>query len=311
MKTNAKPFLAAAAGLMLLGPAVQNASAQRDTYGRPTYGTRSRPLEGRQYETMRALAHYLDETAQSALQTAVTDARRGASERRLLPLFRDFARRADEFHTMMDNYGTRRWDVPPRVNDLLVRARRVTAQLGTTYLAQSTRADWTNVVEVLDRMKRVTAGMDVEVPTARGGFEDYDRDYGTFRGARRASDEGGSAFGWTGSRLADFRRLAQELDEDVLRSHQIAETNRANYTIRQQEFLTELRRFAERAHAVRLQADAREVNRREIGPIVNQLLQDARATDRSLRDTRVFPQVLDQWSRTIDVLNRMADMARD
>ena len=302
-------FLAVGAGLMLLGPAAQNASAQRDrdVY----YGTRNRPLEGRRFETMRALAHYLDQRAQEALPTAVADSRRGAQGRRILPYVRDFARRADAFHTMMDNYETRRRDVPPQVNDLIMRARRINSRLGTTYIAQSTREEWTDVIEVLDRMRRVTAGQDVEVPRARGGFEDHDRDYGMFGDTRRTSNDVGGGFGWQGSRLAEFRQLAQELDQAALRSHQLAETNRASLSVRQQEFLSELRRFAERAHAVRLQADAREVNRREIVPIVNTLLQDARATDRSLRDTRVFPQVLDQWSRTIDVLNRMVDAARD
>ena len=299
-------FLAVGAGLMLMGPAAQLASAQ------VVYGTRNRPFEGRRYETMRALAHYLDETAQNALRTATADARRGASERRLLPDIRDFARRADRFHTEMDNYQTDRRDVAPRVSDLIQRARRVNDRLPGTYLATSTREDWTNVVDVLDRMKRVMAGQDVDVPMAHGGFEDYDRDYGMFGGVRRTGSSGGSGFGgWQGSRLADFRRLAQELDESALRSHQIAEQNRASYGIRQQEFLSELRRFAERSHEVRVQADNRDVNRRDIAPIVNQLLQDARATDRSLRETRVFQPVWEQWTRTIDVLNRMADLARD
>jgi hypothetical protein len=304
---NAKiSFLAVSAGLILSGTAVQTASAQG-----VIYGTRNRPLEGRRYETMRALAHYLDQTAQSALQTAQSDARRGASERRVLPLIRDFARRADAFHGVMDNYETSRRDVPPQVSDLILRARRVNERMGGTYLAASTRQDWSNVIDVLDRMKRLMAGQDVQVPDAHAGFKDYDRDYGMFGGVRRTGDEGGSLSGWAGTRLADFRNLARDLDESALRAHQIAETNRANYTNRQQDFLSDLRRFAERAHAVRLQADAREVNRREIAPIVNQLLQDARATDRSLRDTRVFPQVWDQWTRTIDVLNRMSDLARD
>jgi len=298
--------LAGCAGLLLLGLAAQTASAQT-----VIYGTRNRPLEGRRYETMRALAHYLDQTAQSALQTAVDDARRGAHGRRLLPLVRDFARRADTFHTLMDDYEARRQDVPPRVNDLITRARRINSRLGAgTYLARTTREDWTSVIDVLDSMKRVMAGEDVDVPMAHGDFEDYDRDYGPFGGVERAGGTGGSAFDLSGSRLEDFRRLAHELDTAALRSHQIAETNRANYTARQEEFLLDLRRFAERAHDVHVRADAGRVNPREMGPIVNRLLQDARATERSLRDTRVFPQVWDQWGETIDVLNRMADIVR-
>jgi hypothetical protein len=298
--------VARCAGILLLGLAAQTVSAQS-----VIYGTRNRPLEGRRYETMRALAHYLDETAQLALETAVDDARRGAQGRRLLPLVRDFARRADTFHTLMDGYEARRQELPPRVNDLLNRARRVNARLAEgTHMARNTREDWTSVIDVLESMKRVMAGEDVDVPAAHGDFEDYDRDYGPFGGVERARGTGDSAFELSGSRLEDFRRLAHELDTHALRSHQIAETSRANYTPRQDEFLLDLRRFAERAHDVHIRADAGRVDRREMGSIVNQLLQDARTTDRSLRDTRVFPQVWEQWAQTIDVLNRMTDLVR-
>ena len=303
MKTRIS-FLAASAGLILLGSTVP-ASAQR-----AVYGTRNSPFEGRRYETMRALAHYLDETSQSALQTAVEDARRGASERRVLPLVRDFARRADEFHKQMDNYEATRQDVPPRVIDLITRARRVNDRFGTAYVGDSTRQDWISVIDVLDRMKRLMAGEDVQVPVAHGRLDDYDRDYGMFGGVRRTGDTGGSRLGLSGSRLADFRRLAQYLDESALRSQQIAETNRADYPMGQQDFLSDLRRFAERAHDVHLRADAGDVNPREIGPIVNQLLQDARATDRSLRSTRALPQLWDQWTRTIDTLDSMSALVR-
>jgi len=296
-------FLALGAGIIFLGAAAQDAMAQGGYYG-----TRTRPFEGRRYETMRALAHYLDETAQSALETATIDARRGASERQTLPLIRDFARRADQFHTQMDNYEATRQDVPTRVIDLITRARNVTGRMGTTYVAGTTRQDWASVVDVLDRMKRLMGGEDVQVPVAHGRLDDYDRDYGMFGGVRRTSD-GGPATAWSGTRLADFRRLAEYLDESAQRSYQLAQTHPAAYTPRQQAFLSDLRAFGDRAHAVRVQADGREVNRRDIGPIVHQLLQDARATDRSLRDTRVFPEVWDQWARTIDTLDKMAALA--
>ena len=298
-------LLMLSAGILLLGSAVPAVNAQT-----VVYGTRSRPLEGRRYETMRALAHYLDETAQYALETAVDDAQSGAQGRSLLPLVRDFARRADAFHSLMDNYEATRRDVPPRVTDLVTRARRINSRLQTTYIAPSTLEDWTGVIDVLDRMKRLMGGENVEVPVAHGDLEDYDRDYGTFGGVERTGGTGGSAFDLSGYRLEEFRRLAHDLDQDALRSHQIAETNRVNYSSRQQEFLSDLRRFAERAHDVHVRADEGRVDPREMAPIVSRLLQDARDTDRSLRDTRVFPEVWDQWSETLDVLSRMADLVQ-
>jgi len=296
-------FLAAGAGILLLGPGVPIASAQADIYG-----TRQRPLEGRRYETMRALAHYLDESSQSALETFTEAAKNHSGERKMLPQVQDFARRADSFHSLMDNYEANRRDVPPQVNDLLSRARRINSRLNSTYIARSTREGWTDVIDVMDKMKRVVAGEEVDVPMAHGNLEDYDRDYGMFGGVRRTA--GNAGLGLTGYRLEQFQRLAHELDQNALRSHQIAETNRAGYNDRQEEFLSDLRRFAGRAHDVHVRADADRVDPQEMAPIVSQLLQDARDTDRSLRDTRVFPEVWDQWGQTIDVLNQMADLVR-
>ena len=107
-------FLAASAGILLLGAGVPIASAQADIYG-----TRQRPLEGRRYETMRALAHYLDESSQSALDTFTEAAKNRSGERKMLPQVQDFARRADSFHSMMDNYEANRRDVPPQVKEPL------------------------------------------------------------------------------------------------------------------------------------------------------------------------------------------------
>jgi hypothetical protein len=296
-------FLAAGAGILLLGLGVPMASAQADIYG-----TRQRPLEGRRYETMRALAHYLDESSKSALDTFTEAAKNRSGERKMLPQVQDFARRAESFHALMDNYEANRRDVPPQVNDLLSRARRINSRLNSTYIARSTREGWTDVIDVMDKMKRVVAGEEVDVPMAHGNLEDYDRDYGMFGGVRRTA--GNAGLGLTGYRLEQFQRLAHELDQNALRSHQIAETNRAGYNDRQEEFLSDLRRFAGRAHDVHVRADADRVDPQEMAPIVSQLLQDARDTDRSLRDTRVFPEVWDQWGQTIDVLNQMADLVR-
>ena len=74
----------AVAGFVLAGT---SASAQ------VRYGTYDQPLEGQRYDTMRALAHYLDETAQDALQGATQDARYGtAAQRRVVTTVRAFAR---------------------------------------------------------------------------------------------------------------------------------------------------------------------------------------------------------------------------
>src|SRR3972149_6741901 len=72
MRTKTLFLVAPVAAGVVLGP-VPAASAE------PQYGTRDRPLESQRYETLRALAHHLDETARGALEGATDDAHHGAS----------------------------------------------------------------------------------------------------------------------------------------------------------------------------------------------------------------------------------------
>src|SRR5205809_6521900 len=91
-----------AAGV-LLGASLPSAMAEAP------YGTRGRPLEGQRYETLRALASHLDETARGALEGAADESHRGASsseEDRFLSSIRAFARGAESFHRRVDDYRT-------------------------------------------------------------------------------------------------------------------------------------------------------------------------------------------------------------
>ena len=88
MRKNTLFLVAAGAAGALLGLSWQAGSAESP------YGTRDRPLEGQRYETLRALANRLDETARGALEGAAAEARRGASsseEDRFMPSIRSFA----------------------------------------------------------------------------------------------------------------------------------------------------------------------------------------------------------------------------
>src|SRR3989304_2298665 len=71
MRTKTLFLVATVAAGVVLGP-LPAASAETQ------YGTRDRPLETQRYETLRALAHHLDETARGALEGATDAAEPGA-----------------------------------------------------------------------------------------------------------------------------------------------------------------------------------------------------------------------------------------
>jgi len=271
------------------------------------WGTYEQPLEGRRFETMRALAHHLDEAAQDALAGIVQARRRGtAADRRYITAVRDFARRAENFHTRMDDYEYSTFDIPDEVDYLTTRARRVNQLVRQVAAYQGTYDDWTNVVEVLSRMRKLLNGEDVEVPPAHDEYGDYDRDYG-YLGGGPGRSEGGAL---SGTRLQQFRDLARDLDMQSSRALQAAEGSASRYG-RAQAVLTDLRGFAQRARDLRARVDgSNRVVTGDVAPLVAELAQDARALDRRMRDSRVFPDAWDEWSGVIAGLDRMAVIVR-
>jgi hypothetical protein len=308
-------LIAAGASVLVVGLSVGNAS------GQTVWGTYDQPLEGRRFETMRALAHYLDEAAQDALAGTVAARRRGTpADRRYITAVRDFARQAESFHTRMDDYNVTPFEVPDDVDYLAVRARRVNQLVRQAGAYQGTYDDWRRVIDTLGLMRRALNGENVEVPAAHDEYGDYDRDYGYLgRGGR--VDPGTVTTGQpdtyrmypgaalTGPRLQQFRGLARQLDTSARQTLAAAERSAPNNE-RARSILADLRHFAEQARNVRDRSDADDVAPREIGGIIDHLLEDARLADRNMRDARAFSDAWDEWSRTIDTLNRMTDLLR-
>src|SRR5262249_21667808 len=81
-----------------------------------------------------------------------------SSEQRFLSAIQDFARRADRFHSRMDNYQTSPWDVDSEVRVLLRQARSVNGRLRSAHAFEETYDNWNDVLDVLGRMRRVMAG---------------------------------------------------------------------------------------------------------------------------------------------------------
>lgn len=275
-------LVAAAAAAVMVGPSRQAGSAES------LHGTSERPLEGQRYETLRALAQHLDETAGGALEGAADDAQQAGSsaEARFLASIRSFARHADDFHRMVDNYPTSPFEVPAHVVDLATRAHQVNDGIHSAHTLGSTYDDWEAVLDVLERMRLLLVGRDVEVPAAH------------------------VVAALSGSRLSEFRQLAQRVDISATQAHERAKREVGNYPQRGQQFLGELQYFAAQSRDLRSRADAAQVDPQRIGPIVDRLLEDARQGDRRMRDARAFASVWDDSGRTIVILRQMASLVR-
>jgi hypothetical protein len=124
MNLNKKTFWLSAVGLG--GLLVAGSTVPAQSQGISTQlGRGDQRIEGERYTSMRALAHRLDEAAQTAARGAGdTEAERdGRMQQRFLWVINDFARQARSFHERMDLYGSQQWDVADEVADLNQRAQ--------------------------------------------------------------------------------------------------------------------------------------------------------------------------------------------
>jgi hypothetical protein len=265
---------------------------------------------------MRALAHYLDERADHAAEQAVESSHHGRhNEKKLVDAVSHFAQQARAFHDRMDRYADVPWEVPDEVDHLNDDARKVNDRIRRAHVFEHTWDDWDAVLDVLDRMNRLLAGQDVQVPAAhRPGFRDYDDDYGPGRDDHtvNAQPDGGDDLGHAARRsgsfdMEEFRRLAHELDEQPTRARDVAMSS-GDDSVRTEIFLKDIDHFNRQTHQLHQRSDADRVEPREVAPTVNQLLADARRTDQSIRAAGVFRGAWEVWSRTIRVLDRMADL---
>ena len=269
------------AGSVFFGPSLQGAPVEAQ------YGTRDRRLEGQRYETLRALAHRLDETARGALEGAADDAQRdSSSEGRFLSSVRAVVRDANDFQRMVEDYPTSPFEVPAQVDRLTALAHEANDRIRSARALESTYDDWDAMLDVLQRMKLLLDGRDVDVPAAH------------------------VVAALSGVRLQEFRQLAQDVDSSATRAHDRAKRALGDYPERGPQFLGELNYFAVQSHDLESRAKAAQVDPQKIGPFVDRLLEEARQADRRMRDARVFTSVWDDSGRTITILHRMASLVR-
>jgi hypothetical protein len=278
MKTKAL-FAAAFAAILIAAGASAGAEAR--------YGTHDQRLTGPRYQTMLLLAVHLDSTAQGALEGAVDETRRGsAAPGRFLAEIRAFARSTGAFHRMMDAYPGAPFEVPPRVSALSESARRVSARLHTAAVLKSTYDDWGAVIDVLGRMTLVLAGGEVGTPTAY------------------------VVPALAGVPLDQFRLLARALDLSASGAHEQARRQVSAHRARGPQLLGELGYFAARSRELRTRSDSGDVYPLQMGILVDRLLEEARAADRTMREAAVFSGIWDDSGRTITILEQMARLVR-
>jgi hypothetical protein len=269
------------AGNVFFGPSLQGAPVE------PQYGTRDRRLEGQRYETLRALAHRLDETARGALEGAADDAQQpSSSDARFLSSVRGFAREAGDFQRMVESYETAPFEVPAKLASLTAGGQKAYERIRSAQALENTYDDWDAMLDVLQRMRLLLEGRDVDVPAAH------------------------VVAALSGSRLQEFRQLARDVDTSAMRAHQTARRDLREYPQRGEQFLGELNYFAARSRALDDRAKAARVDPQQIGPVVDLLLDEARQADRRMRDAGVFTSVWDDSGRTITLLQRMASLVR-
>lgn len=183
MRFSNMSFVVPVLSLGLVAPA----AAIAQDFGRDQYRYEDRRYEGRSFESMRELAHVLDQRAQHAANEAIRSAHHGErSENRLLDDIAHFAQRAAEFHRRMDRYRESPWDVPNEIDHLTDDARRVNRQLRRAHVFEHTWDDWSAAVDVLHQMRRTaTVSQSWDRGRNRGFDHDDDHDHGGDRVYRR------------------------------------------------------------------------------------------------------------------------------
>ena len=293
-------FVAGALGLMLASAAPPTGAAAIEF----RFGTRSRPLSGQRYETMRRLAARLDDLAEHAAREAREGRTRGtAAEASLLGAMGDFSRRASAFRTRIDRSIDSAVELPNEVLTLERSARRVDNRLARGRVPDHVRSDWAQVTDTVDRMKQLLSGGNVTVPYGWSGT-------GALRGTSPMPFDTSDPRMWLGGgRVEQAKRLIHELDDRVTRSRAIAE-DRSDRDRRNRRFYDRIRDFAEKVDRLHRYGDEDRIAGSELRPIVEELLADARDVDRSLRDSGAFPELWDEWSGVVSVLDRLDDLSR-
>jgi hypothetical protein len=245
------------------------------------------PVRTAREQTLRALAAYLDDTAQGLLEGASDSLLRGmTSEARFVSSIRAFTRSARDLRTDIDGATGTPFDLDARLAALSEVARALDERLRAAGVLADTRPEWDAVRDVLERMRALRSGADVAVPDAY------------------------VVPALSGERLERFRALAAGVEADAAEGYALAREKAGRYPSRGTQFVGELRYFAAATRDLRVRAAGPRVGPKAFGPAVDDLLAEARDADGRMRAAQVFTEVWGHSSRIVAALQQMARLVR-
>jgi hypothetical protein len=297
MRQNALKLLLTA--LTALAPLV--GAACGTTYSSPPPEYPAGDVEGSRFETMRVLSDRLVERL-DGLRDELRVTRNTQAE---TPLFSDLLERARRFRDQMQDYASPRRYVRSDVEELDRLMRDYDDR--TRNVSASSRAVrlWEGAQDVVDRMRRLLAGENVEIPP-RGTDYPSSPSYPTYP----TGPSGSSGSILSGSALDDFRRTAHEVVVRATLARDSAERAGGTYSEPARRVLADMTYFVSGARDLESRASASTVDRRDVRSYVDRLLEDARRIDRSMRESSSYSGAWTDWSEVIRLLQRLSDIAR-
>jgi hypothetical protein len=254
-----------------------------------------RRLTNVRYERMRQWVRQLEQLATRANREAQADQAGYRGFRRdsnFLKSIDNFSRRVSQFRARMDSYRTRPWNVDDEIERLIRDAENVQNRIERArFVDASTRRDWNQVIVLLHRLNDEYLGRDSRDDRYADGRyrdDDYRRD------DYRYSDSVDTV---------NLRRLARDLDESAMRVAQLFDRYGSGYG-----YSSEMRRFREEARDFRELVETRTFSRSELRSRVNRLLEEAQDAHSEMSRARVATDVANEWSRVVQVLDRMRDL---
>jgi hypothetical protein len=261
-------------------------------------------LEGSRYETMRVLADRLIERLEG-LREELRVTRNTQAE---TPVFADLLEKARRFRDRMQDYSNPHRYVRADVEELDRLAREYDDR--TRNVSASSRAVqlWQGAQDVIDRMRRLLAGENVDVPP-RGTESSTYPPYPTSP-TYPTGPSGGYGSILSGSALDDFRRTAHEVVVRATLARDTAERAGGTYSDSARRVVADMSYVVSGARDLETRASVSSVDRRDLRSYVDRLLEDARRIDRTMRDTSSYSGAYTDWAEVIRLLQRLSDIVR-
>ena len=258
-------------------------------------------LQGSRYETMRVLARRLADAAAAARDEALSE-RRGGPGEEVLARLSELVNRARDLHRRLDTYSDRPRYVGAEVRELDRLVRDVDSRMRDGRASSRVERGWREVLDLMDRMNRLAAGEDVDLPPTTSGS-------GPVFPTPPADETWRSGSVLRDRELEDFRRMARELAVRATLAAEGAERAGARDSA-SDRLLRDLQDFRARVRELERRAEAASLQRADVRPLVERLHEDARRLDRDMRDGGLYTGIWSDWTEVLLLLRRMVELAR-